>query len=70
MGVISMDNKLMESAFSVLIQNSKDLVFVKDNNLVYRHASMPFVKMAGKKSLKEVVGHTDSEIFEDKSLSK
>ena len=65
-----MNSKLMQSAFSVFIKNSKDLIFVKDNNLVYRYASMPFVKMTGKKSLKEVVGHTDSEIFEDKSLAK
>lgn len=65
-----MDSKLMQSAFSAFIKNSKDLIFVKDNNLVYRHASMPFVKMTGRKSLKEVIGHTDSEIFEDKSLAK
>lgn len=65
-----MDSKLMQSAFSALIKNSKDLIFVKDNNLVYRHASLPFVKMTGRKSLKEVIGHTDSEIFEDKSLAK
>ena len=65
-----MDSKLMQSAFSALIKNSKDLIFVKDNNLVYRHASLPFVKMTGKKSLTEVIGHTDSEIFEDKSLAK
>ena len=65
-----MDKDLMKSAFSIIVRNTKDIVFLKDNNLVYRDASDAFVKMTGKKSANEVIGHTDSEIFEDTSLAK
>lgn len=65
-----MDNELIKSAFDVILENSTDLVFVKDINLVYQTASMPFIKMTGKSSLSEIVGHTDLEIFEDESLAK
>ena len=61
---------LLDTAFNALMSNSKDIIFVKDADLIYRAASMPFVKMAGKESVDEVVGKTDAEIFQDKSLAK
>lgn len=67
---IFMYGELMQSAFSVIIKNSKDLVFLKDKNLVYRYVSMPFAKMAGKNKPEDITGHTDSEIFDDPSLAK
>lgn len=61
---------LIDAAFEMLMQNGKDIIFVKDADLVYRAASMQFVRMVGKERLDQVVGKKDAEIFEDKSLAK
>lgn len=63
-------NALVDAAFQMLMNNSKDMMFVKDADLIYRAVSMPFVKMVGKTSMDEVLGKTDAEIFKDKSLAK
>lgn len=63
-------NLLIDAAFQTLMEHSKDMMFVKDKDLVYRAVSMPFVKMVGKETADEVIGHTDAEIFTDKSLAK
>lgn len=62
-------NTLITGAFQALLDNTKDMMFVKDANLIYVAASMPFVKMVGKKTVDEIVGKTDTEIFEDESLA-
>ena len=61
---------IIDAAFQAILDNTKDLVFVKDINLVYVAASMPFVRMTGKNSLEEVVGNSDMDIFEDEGLAK
>ncbi len=61
---------LINSAFETIITNTKDMVFIKNADLVYVAASIPFIKMVGKNKTDEVVGHTDEEIFADKSLAK
>ena len=61
---------LLDTAFQTLMCNSKDMIFVKDADLIYRAASVPFVKMVGKESIDEVVGKTDAEILADKSLAR
>ena len=48
-----MDKILMKEAFEVIIRDSSDMVFLKDANLVYHAASVPFAKMVGKKSPEE-----------------
>ena len=63
-------NKLIGAAFESMIANTRDMMFVKDANLVYVAASQPFVKMVGKKSQGEIVGKTDMEIFDDENLAK
>lgn len=63
-------NDLMGIAFQSILENTKDKMFIKDANLVYVAASVPFVKMVGKQYVSEVVGRTDMEIFEDQSLAK
>ncbi len=63
-------NNLIDVAFKSLLESSRDMIFVKDINLVYAAASMPFVKMVGKKSLDEIVNKTDLDIFDDKGLAK
>ena len=65
-----MDKGLMKAAFQAMLEISTDMVFLKDANLVYQAASMPFVKMVGKNSVQEIIGHTDAEIFEDENLAK
>lgn len=65
-----MKNKLLTEAFQAMLNSTKDMVFVKDADLIYVAASMPFVRMVGKKSVDEIVGHTDIEIFEDENLAK
>lgn len=64
------ENNIISVAFQSMLGTTKDLVFVKDINLVYVAASMPFVKMTGKNRLDEVIGKKDEEIFEDKHLAK
>ena len=64
------DSQLLFSAFETLIQNTKDMMFVKDTNLVYVAASMPFVRLVGKNSPEEIVGYTDLEVFEDLDLAQ
>lgn len=64
------DNNLITAAFDALLYDTKAMVFVKDANLVYVAASMPFANMVGKKSVDEIVGHTDFEIFEDQNLAR
>ncbi len=63
-------NNLIDVAFKSLLESSKDLIFVKDVNLVYAAASMPFVNMVGKDSVEDIINKTDLDIFADKSLAK
>lgn len=60
---------IVGAAFHALIENAKDMIFVKDVDLKYVAASLPFVKMAGKSAVEELIGKTDTEIFEP-SLAK
>ena len=62
--------KLVEESFKVLMENSKDMMFIKDADLIYRAASVPFVKMVGKETVDQVVGKKDADIFDDKSLAR
>ena len=61
---------IINAAFQTMLDNTKDLIFVKDINLVYVAASMPFVRMVGKEAIEEIIGKTDVEIFADKNLAK
>ena len=65
-----MGTDLMDIAVGCMLKNFSDMIFVKDANLVYRAASESFVKMVGKTSVEEIVGHTDAEIFADPELAK
>lgn len=65
-----MITKLLNGAFEVMLSNTTDMVFVKDAELRYRAASMPFVRMVGKEKVEEILGRTDLEIFADENLAK
>ncbi|MBQ8147321.1 MAG: GGDEF domain-containing protein [Lachnospiraceae bacterium] len=58
------------AAFQTVLDNTNDMMFVKDAKLTYLAASMPFVRMTGKERINEIVGKTDLEIFEDEELAK
>ncbi|MBO5373641.1 MAG: GGDEF domain-containing protein [Lachnospiraceae bacterium] len=63
-------NYVMNAAFRAMLKGTKDMVFVKDANLTYVTASMPFVKMVGKERVEEIIGRTDLEIFDDENLAR
>lgn len=62
--------QLMQSAFAAYIENTADIMFVKDINLTYVASSKPFAKIAGKNSIDEIVGKSDFEIFVDQELAR
>ena len=61
---------LTADAFRVLLENTSDMIFVKDIHLKYVAASIPFVRMVGKEKMQEIIDKTDLEIFEDKDLAR
>lgn len=62
--------RLMLNAFQHILDDNTDMLFVKDSNLVYRAANLPFVRMVGKERLEDVIGHSDFEIFDDHLLAQ
>lgn len=63
-------NSIIIAAFRTLIKGTKDMVFIKDVNHRYVGASESFVKMMGKEEESQLIGFTDFDILEDKSLAK
>lgn len=73
MAIDTKDNnldKIINTAFRAMLNGTSDMIFVKDANLVYVAASGPFVEMAGKRTVAELVNHTDLEIFENDELAR
>lgn len=64
------EDLIINAAFHTILNNTKDMVFVKDVDLTYVAASEPFVKMVGKNTVEEIIGRTDLEIFEEEHLAK
>lgn len=50
-------------ALKSILENSPDMAFIKDKNLHYVGASQIFADMAGLKSVEELIGKTDYDIF-------
>lgn len=63
-------DNIMPIAIRTFLEHTKDMMFIKDINLVYVAASLPFAQMVGKATVEEIIGKTDFEIFEDQSLAK
>lgn len=63
-------NELMDVAFMALLNNTQDMMFIKDANLRYVAVSMPFVRMVGKEKVEDILHKTDLEVFEDENLAK
>lgn len=62
--------KILNAAFQTILGNTRDMMFVKDINLVYIAASPTFIQMAGKNSASEIIGRTDFDIFADRDLAR
>ncbi|MEA4853941.1 MAG: EAL domain-containing protein [Christensenella sp.] len=63
-------HNIINSVLQSVLENTTDIVFVKGLDFVYLGASKPFVQMVGKDSVKEVVGKTDQELFDDEGLTE
>lgn len=64
------NEKVILSAFQTMLNNSGDMIFLKNADLQYVTASPSFVNMVGKASVEEIQNKTDWEIFADKSLAE
>lgn len=62
--------KVILAAYQAMLNNTSDMIFLKNAKLQYVTASQSFVNMVGKKSVKDIVNKTDWEIFADKSLAE
>lgn len=62
--------RLMLHAFHSILFDTDAMLFVKDHNLVYQAANMPFVRMVGKTRPEEVIDHSDSDLFDDPILAQ
>lgn len=62
--------KIFKLAMQAMLEHTSDMMFIKDANLVYVAASMPFVKMVGKTSADEILNRTDLEIFDNRELAE
>ncbi len=63
-------NELIDAAFRAILNNTTDMMFMKDDQLRYVAASIPFIKMVGKEDADEIINRTDLEIFADENLAK
>ena len=61
---------LMLRAMQTFLDNSDNMLFIKDANLIYQYANMPFANMVGKSCPEELIGHSDFDIFEDEMLAQ
>ena len=50
-----MNRELLVTAFNIMLENTRDLIFIKDMEEWYRAVSSAFVEMTGKKTAEEVL---------------
>lgn len=60
---------LVLSASPLLFKHSREKIFIKDKNLVYRAVSAKFARMAGWEHESDLIGKTDFDIFADQELA-
>ena len=61
---------VFSNAFQTMLENTPDFVFVKEANLRYVTASLPFLNLVGLTHASQIVGKTDFELFRDESLAQ
>lgn len=62
-------DELVLSASRHLLKHSREKIFIKDKDLIYRAASEKFAVMAGWTQESDLIGKTDFEIFADQDLA-
>ncbi len=62
--------EILNASFKRILEHTDSMVFVKNADLVYLAASVPFLRMTGRSSMDAIIGHTDFEVFEDQALAK
>ncbi len=67
---INLRNKLILAASQQLLKSSREKIFIKDKDLVYRAASTKFAQMAGWEDENDLIGKTDFDIFADQDLAQ
>lgn len=58
------NDRLMLLALRSLLENSSEMIFIKDENLVYMAASRSFARLVGYDDPKDMIGKTDFDFFE------
>jgi len=66
---IDTERGLLLAAAHMLLQHSREKIFIKDKDLIYRGASTKFAQMAGWEHSSDLIGKTDFEIFADQALA-
>lgn len=61
--------RVLLTAFQTMLDNTTDMIFVKDIHLKYLGVSLPFVNMIGMQSVEEIIGRKDADLFEDAALA-
>lgn len=62
--------ELIFSASYHLLKHSREKIFIKDKDLIYRAASTKFAQMAGWELESDLTGKTDFDIFADQELAQ
>lgn len=62
--------ELIFSASYHLLKHSREKIFIKDKDLIYRAASTKFALMAGWEQESDLIGKTDFDIFADQELAQ
>lgn len=70
MGSIAEDSKIVFRALSVFMENSSDMIFIKDKSLHYISASETFLKMVNCAGNYELRGKSDYDIFSKELADK
>lgn len=65
-----LQGELILTASQRLLKHSREKIFIKDKDLIYRAASTRFAQMAGWEDESDLVGKTDFDIFEDQDLAR
>lgn len=63
-------NDVSSAAFRAMLDNSQNIIFVKDIDLKYVACSRTFARMAGYQNSEAIIGLSDYEVFKDKSLAE
>jgi|GEM_PF-363305 len=61
---------VLYSAWQELFEHTKDLLFIKDINLMYLGASKTFSDMVGVSDPRQIIGKTDFDLFTDRELAQ